>query len=250
VTALQSALAFATIANDGIRIQPHIIKEIRQANGNIVKATQPESERVVSQETARSLRKMMREVVTDGTAKKAQLNGYTSAGKTGTAWKYDAKLGAINQNKYVSSFIGFAPADNPRVVIAVVMDEPQGASRNGGQVAAPVFREIAEQVLPELNVTPDGNLPKELTDDDEIVEDNENPELVDADNDDTETDLTEATKENKSEKVAENLKPKAKRESVISDEEEQKSTKKNGKKGNEIRPKQNKIDKARKNRKT
>ncbi len=158
VTALQSATAFAIIANDGVRVQPHIVKEIRQSDGKIVSASDPKKERIVREETARDLRKMLRQVVTDGTAKRAQLNGYTSAGKTGTAWKYDAKLKAINKNKYVSSFIGFAPADNPRVVIAVVIDEPRGAFRNGGQVAAPVFREIAEQILPELNVTPDGTL--------------------------------------------------------------------------------------------
>ena len=162
VTALQSATAFATIANDGVKIQPHIIKEIRKSDDEVVFATKPEKVRVVSAGTAKNLRKMLRRVVLDGTAKRAQLNGYTSAGKTGTAWKYDAKLKAVNRNKYVSSFIGFAPADDPEIVIAVVMDEPQGPARYGGQVAAPVFREIAEQVLPELNVTPDGTLPDDF----------------------------------------------------------------------------------------
>jgi cell division protein FtsI (penicillin-binding protein 3) len=167
VTALQSAVAFATIANDGVKIQPHVIKEIRQSDGKIVSITEPEKERVVSVETARDLRKMMQRVVTDGTAKQARLSGYTSAGKTGTAWKYDPKLKAINKNKYVSSFIGFAPADNPRVVIAVVLDEPKGGSRNGGDVAAPIFREIAEQVLPELNVLPDRTIIVDSLDEDE-----------------------------------------------------------------------------------
>lgn len=162
VTALQSATAFAIIANDGVRVQPHIVKEIRQSNGKTVSSADPKKDRIVEEETARDLRKMLQEVVTDGTAKRAQLNGYTSAGKTGTAWKYDARIKAINKNKYVSSFIGFAPADNPRVVIAVVMDEPRGAARNGGQVAAPVFSEIAEQVLTEMNVTPDGTKPIDL----------------------------------------------------------------------------------------
>ncbi len=171
VTALQSASAFAIIANDGEKVQPHIIKEIRQSNGKTVSAIEPEREQIVSAETARDLRKMLRQVVLNGTAKTAQLSGYTSAGKTGTAWKYDPKLKAINRNKYVSSFIGFAPADNPRVVIAVVIDEPQGAFRYGGQVAGPIFREIAEQVLPELNVRPDGTMPGEFSIDDEIFDD-------------------------------------------------------------------------------
>jgi cell division protein FtsI (penicillin-binding protein 3) len=104
---------------------------------------------------------MLREVVVKGTGKRAQLNGYTSAGKTGTAWKYNAKLKKVDSGKYVSSFIGMAPMDNPSVVIAVVMDEPQGGARDGGQVSAPVFREIAEQILPELNVAPDANIRQE-----------------------------------------------------------------------------------------
>lgn len=175
VTALQTAVAFATIANDGVKVQPHILKEIRQSDGKLVSAIQPRSERVVSEETARELRLMLRQVVLEGTAKKAQLNGYSSAGKTGTAWKYDPQLRKVNRDKYISSFVGFAPADDPRVVIAITIDEPQGALRYGGQVAAPVFRGIAEQVLPELNVLPDGTIP-----DDEPYEDvfAEEPMLV------------------------------------------------------------------------
>ena len=158
VTALQVATAYAIIANDGVRIQPHIIKEIRKADGKTVSATEAQKTQVVNAESALNLRKMMREVVLKGTGKRAQLNGYSSAGKTGTAWKYNAKLKKIDSGKYVSSFIGMAPAEKPAVVIAVVMDEPQGGARDGGQVSAPVFREIAEQILPELNVVPDLNL--------------------------------------------------------------------------------------------
>lgn len=171
VTALQSASAFATIANDGVRVKPHIIKEIRQADGKVVSAAESESIQVVSPEAARSLRQMMQKVVLSGTGKRAQLNGYTSAGKTGTAWKYDDKLKKINDEKYVSSFIGFAPFDKPSVVIAVILDEPQGALRDGGQVSAPIFREIAEQILPELGVIPDGFARQEVTKD--IVESKE-----------------------------------------------------------------------------
>lgn len=165
VTALQSASAFATIANDGVRVKPHIIKEIRQADGKVVSTTEPEKVQVVSPETARQLRQMMQKVVLSGTGKRAQLNGYTSAGKTGTAWKYDDKLKKFNDEKYVSSFIGFAPLDNPSVVIAIILDEPQGALRDGGHVSAPIFREIAEQILPELNVSPDGFARQEITED-------------------------------------------------------------------------------------
>jgi cell division protein FtsI (penicillin-binding protein 3) len=171
VTALQSAAAFATIANDGVRVRPHIIKEIRQADGKTVSTTEVEKTQVVSPETARQLRSMMQKVVLSGTGKRAQLNGYSSAGKTGTAWKYDEKLKKINENKLVSSFIGFASVDNPSVVIAVIMDEPQVAMRDGGHVSAPVFREIAEQILPELSVTPDGTIRQEIAED--IIEDKE-----------------------------------------------------------------------------
>ncbi len=158
VTALQSVAAFATIANDGVKIQPHIVKEIRNADGNVVSTIEPKRVKVVGKETAKELREMLKQVVIDGTARAAQINGYTSAGKTGTAWKYDEKTKSVDRNKYIASFIGFAPADDPEIVIAVVIDEPKGSSRYGGQVAAPVFREIAEQVLPELNVVPDGFL--------------------------------------------------------------------------------------------
>ena len=162
ITALQAATAYAAIANDGVMIKPHVIKEIRQADGKIVSATEPQKSQVISPENARDLRRMLQQVVLKGTAKRAQLNGYTSAGKTGTAWKYDAKLKKYNEAKYVSSFIGFAPADNPSIVIAVVMDEPQGGARDGGQVSAPVFKEIAEQILPELNVLPDATFRQDV----------------------------------------------------------------------------------------
>ncbi len=156
VSALQMATAFATIANNGVRIQPHIIKEIRDSDDNVISAPQPDKTRVLRAETARDLTTMMRQVVLAGTAKRAQLNGYTSAGKTGTAWKYDEKLKRINSAKLMSSFMGFAPAEAPKVTIAVVIDEPRIGGRDGGQVAAPAFREIAETVLPELGVKPQG----------------------------------------------------------------------------------------------
>ncbi len=155
VSALQMATAFATIANDGVRVQPHIIKEIRNADATIFKSAQPENTRVVSAATARGLKAMLREVIISGTGKSAQLDNYTAAGKTGTAWKFDEKLKRINSAKYVSSFIGFAPANDPEVTIAVIMDEPKFGGRGGGAAAGPVFKEIGDQILPELGVRPD-----------------------------------------------------------------------------------------------
>ena len=164
ITALQAISAYSAIANDGVRVTPHIIKEIRQ-DGKVISTTEAEKTQVMSAEAAKSLRRMLEKVVLSGTAKRAKLNGYTSAGKTGTAWKYNASLKKYDENKYVSSFVGFASADNPSVVIAVVMDEPQVGGRDGGQVSAPVFREIAEQILPLLNVVPDGNLRRNTEED-------------------------------------------------------------------------------------
>jgi cell division protein FtsI (penicillin-binding protein 3) len=157
VTPLQMAAAFGTLANDGLRIAPHLVREVRSADGRVVYSASPEERRVVSTETAQALRGMLEQVTLNGTAKQAQLDGYTAAGKTGTAQKIDPKTRAYSKTKFVGSFVGFAPVENPAVVIIVVVDEPVGGY-HGGDVAAPVFREIAEQVLPVLNVTPDTEL--------------------------------------------------------------------------------------------
>ena len=154
VTPLQMAAAYAAVANDGVRVAPHLVREVRDAEGKTVARAEPESHRVVSAETAQVLRRMMEEVTLKGTARAAQLEGYTAAGKTGTAQKIDPRTRAYSQSKYVASFVGFAPLENPAVVIIVVIDEAVGLHQ-GGQVAAPVFREIANQVLPYLDVMPD-----------------------------------------------------------------------------------------------
>lgn len=154
VTPLQMAAAYAAIANDGLRVAPHVVREVRDEEGKVVERTQPESHRVVSAETARTIRGMLEMVTLKGTARAAQLEGYTAAGKTGTAQKIDPKTRAYSATKYVASFVGFAPVEKPAAVIIVVIDEPVGAHQ-GGQVAAPVFSEIANQILPYLDVMPD-----------------------------------------------------------------------------------------------
>ncbi|MDQ3906750.1 MAG: penicillin-binding protein 2, partial [Acidobacteriota bacterium] len=136
VTPVQVAAAFGTIANDGVRVAPHVIRETRDATGRVTQQTQPEQHRVVSAETARTIRSMLEMVTLDGTAKAARLDGYTAAGKTGTAQKVDPKTHAYSKSKYVASFVGFAPVESPSVVIIVVLDEPVG-SYYGGAVAAP-----------------------------------------------------------------------------------------------------------------
>jgi cell division protein FtsI (penicillin-binding protein 3) len=169
VTPIQMAAAFATIANDGVRVAPHLVREVRDANGQAVQRTAPETHRVLSAETARTLRPMLESVTVSGTAKLAQLDGYTAAGKTGTAQKIDPATRAYSKTKYVASFAGFAPIENPAVVIIVVIDEPAG-SYYGGTVAAPVFRAIAESVLPYLGVAPDTEFKTPASDGDELAQ--------------------------------------------------------------------------------
>lgn len=157
VTPLQMAAAFGAIANGGVRIAPHLVREVRSAGGTVSQLANPEQRRVISLETATRLKGMLEGVTLRGTAKKAQLDGYSAAGKTGTAQTFDAKAGGYSKTKYVASFAGFAPVEHPAVVIVVVIDEPAG-SHHGGDVAAPVFREIAEQILPDLGIAPDTQL--------------------------------------------------------------------------------------------
>jgi len=162
VTSLQMANAFATIANNGVRNQPHVIKEIRRSDEQAPIVTQPQQTQIVTAQTAKNLRTMLRQVVIAGTGRRAQLNGYTVAGKTGTAWKYNPKTKTNDPSKYMSSFIGMAPADDPEIVVAVVMDEPKVGARDGGVVSAPVFREIAQQILTEMNVPNDAPVKAEV----------------------------------------------------------------------------------------
>jgi len=154
VTPLQMATAYSVLANNGNWIKPHLVRELRNPDGGVTFQAKIESRPALKPETTAALRTMMEGVTLRGTAKKAQLEGYTAAGKTGTAQKIDPKTHAYSSTKFIGSFVGFAPVSNPAVVIIVVIDEPLGAY-HGGDVAAPVFREIAEQILPELNVTPD-----------------------------------------------------------------------------------------------
>jgi cell division protein FtsI/penicillin-binding protein 2 len=154
VTPVQMVAAFGALANNGVRVAPHIIREVRNEGGAVVYQPQPEQHRVIGSDVAIALRGMLEGVTLRGTAKAAQLDGYSAAGKTGTAQKIDPKTRAYSSTKFVASFVGFAPVSNPQVAIIVVIDEPTG-SYHGGDVAAPIFREVAEQILPILGVMPD-----------------------------------------------------------------------------------------------
>ncbi|MBF0531151.1 MAG: transpeptidase family protein [Deltaproteobacteria bacterium] len=155
VTALQLTMAMAALANDGLLMKPLIVSRITDSSGQTIKSFEPEIARqVVSVQTARAMKEMLRGVVTEGgTGTKAESPGYPAAGKTGTAQKIDRATGTFSDHRYFSSFVGFVPYQSPKLVIFVGLDEPS-LSSYGSTVAAPTFREIAQQVLPMLNVPP------------------------------------------------------------------------------------------------
>jgi cell division protein FtsI (penicillin-binding protein 3) len=152
VTPLQMVAAIAAIANGGVLMKPHVVSEIRDADGHILKQVSPQARRrVVSPETARSVTKILEGVVTDGTGTKAAIPGFRVAGKTGTAQKIDPRTGTYSTSRFVASFAGYVPADNPQLAMIVIIDEPQGDVW-GGAVAAPLFSRVGGQVLSYLGV--------------------------------------------------------------------------------------------------
>jgi len=156
VTAVQVVSMVSTIANDGLYTPPRVVAGELPPNAGPkpVVFHPPQQHRVISTLTAVKMKKMMESVVLDGSARRAILDGYTVAGKTGTAQKVDPATGAYSKTKYVASFVGFAPVNNPAITIAVILDSAQGLHQ-GGQVSAPVFRSIAQQVLEYMHVPHD-----------------------------------------------------------------------------------------------
>jgi cell division protein FtsI (penicillin-binding protein 3) len=151
VTAMQLATAYSTLANDGVRMQPRIIRKITDQYGSVTRDFPLQEERrVVSVDVARKMRHMLAAVVSkEGTAAAAIIDGVPAAGKTGTAQK--AENGHYSESRWLASFAGFLPVEDPRVVIAVMIDEPKGM-HYGGVVAAPVFKAIAEASLDYLGI--------------------------------------------------------------------------------------------------
>ena len=155
VTPLQMLSAVAAIANDGVLMRPHVVSDVRDQKGLPVKEILPHvRRRVVSPATARTLTTILEGVVTSGTGTKAAIPGFRVAGKTGTAQKVDPRTGAYSSALSIGSFVGFVPADSPRLAMIVVIDEPQGEAW-GGVVAAPVFRRVGEQALTYMGVPRD-----------------------------------------------------------------------------------------------
>ena len=154
VTPLQLIMGIAALANDGVLMKPQIVSRVLDEEDNVIKQYSPTAMRqVISSNTARTMSRIMQEVVDDGTGTRAKLKHYSAAGKTGTSQKFDFNLGRYSNEKFTSWFAGFAPADNAEIAIVVMLDEPKG-SYYGGTVAAPVFQEIASKVLPYLSVPP------------------------------------------------------------------------------------------------
>jgi cell division protein FtsI (penicillin-binding protein 3) len=150
VTPMQMATAYSAIANGGILRPPHIVGAV---NGQ--PQPEPAGHRVISETTATEIRKMLQGVLAPGgTASEVSIPDYTLAGKTGTASKIDKETGEYSDSAYVASFIGFAPATDPKLLCAVVVDEPQTGSIYGGTVAAPAFGEIMSFALPYLRIPP------------------------------------------------------------------------------------------------
>ncbi|MBU1044870.1 MAG: hypothetical protein KJ915_10795 [Candidatus Omnitrophica bacterium] len=151
VTVIQMARAMAVIANGGYQVNPHLVDKIIDKNNEIIKDIEFEPQpRIISEQTAATMRGILKGVVDNGTGKSAQVKGYSTAGKTGTAQKVIPGEG-YSHSKFIASFIGFAPVDKPKVVIAVVFDEPR-PFYYGGTVCAPIFKNIAEKVLKYLDV--------------------------------------------------------------------------------------------------
>jgi len=153
VTALQMAVAYSVIANDGVWVRPHLVAEVVDGMGGRA-PTAPPQKRVVSAETARQIRLMLAAVVDEGTGARAAVEGYRVGGKTGTTRKYLSESGEYSEEDVVASFIGMAPIDDPRVVVAVVLDSPR-EDASGGKGAAPVFAAVALAALHQLGVPPD-----------------------------------------------------------------------------------------------
>src|SRR6202007_1503012 len=157
VTPIQLITAVSAIANGGLLMRPHVVQTIKRsdkpAQAEVAWAA-AEPKRVIRPETAATLRRLMEGVVLEGTGTRARLDGWTAAGKTGSAQKIDPSTGRYSPTQLIASFTGFAPISNPAGTILVWLDSPVGL-HEGGQVAAPVFKRSGEQVLSYLDVPRD-----------------------------------------------------------------------------------------------
>ena len=159
VTPLQLVTAMSAVANDGVLLKPHIIKQITNADGSVYKENgREEVRRVLDSATDKTLVGLLEQVVATGGGHKAAVEGYRIAGKTGTAQKINENSSGYMDGRYIASFCGFAPVEDPRIVVLVVIDDPSAGSFYGGQIAAPVARDIFSQLLRFMHISPSSDI--------------------------------------------------------------------------------------------
>ncbi|MDH4359428.1 MAG: penicillin-binding protein 2, partial [Nitrospirota bacterium] len=157
VTPIQMVAAMSAVANGGWLMTPYVVSSVLDSQGQAMLTKDPQPKRrPISTETAGVLTRILETAVETGTGKRAKLAEYRAAGKTGTAQKIDVETGSYSSSRVIASFVGFAPIDQPRLTMLVVIDEPK-IGNWGGEIAAPVFRKVAERVLPHLGVLPGGS---------------------------------------------------------------------------------------------
>ncbi len=152
VTPIQMITAMSAIANGGKLLTPYVVSQVLDSDGNVVSTTQPTVKRqIISEETSQRICKILGDIVNGGGSKNAYVAGYRVAGKTGTSEKRDI----TDRHEVVASFAGFAPADDPKVAVLVLLDEPQSEVRYGGTISAPVAQKIFDAILPYLGIEPE-----------------------------------------------------------------------------------------------
>ena len=150
ITPFQLITTAASIVNGGRRVTPHFgVRVIRSDGGAVKELSYPQGKQILSSETSASMRYVLEQVVAEGSGKRAALEGFRIGGKTATSEKLPRSL-----KKYISSFLGFAPADDPRVMALITIDEPQGIYY-GGTIAAPVIGELFKNILPYMGIRPE-----------------------------------------------------------------------------------------------
>lgn len=159
---MQAASVYSTIANDGVRVEPSLVRGTKGPDGRFTPAAKPKETRVVSKKTAKTVAQMLESVVDDeeGTGAKARIPGYRVAGKTGTANRVDPATGRYKG--YTSSFAGFAPADKPRVTVYCAIQNATKGGYFGGQICGPIYKKVMEFALKSLQAPPTGNKPARL----------------------------------------------------------------------------------------
>lgn len=160
VTPLQLITAVSSVVNGGEKVTPHFVESIVDYSGNTVYEFRQSKTRVISSESSKKIRSLLSAVVEDGGGKKAAVSGYSVGGKTGTAQKYEN--GTIAHGKYVSSFVGFAPADNPKYAVLIIVDEPNSDAYYGSIVAAPYAGEVFQKIFEYKRITPAPTLDEEF----------------------------------------------------------------------------------------